>query len=425
MPEPEEQRVQQLVGHLFRHEAGKMAAVLTRLLGFGGLDLAEDIVQDTLLKAMSVWRFKGIPENPSAWLYTVAKRKAIDTLRQQQLHNLHHSEISVALKSEWTLAPTVNHLFLDNEIEDSQLRMIFACCHPSIPFEAQLALTLKTLCGLSVGEIANSFLTNEETITKRLYRAREKIREERISLEAPVPANLPGRLDAVLQSLYLLFNEGYNSSHPDQLIRHDLCAEAMRLCLLLVNNAMTRAPETSALLALMCFQASRADARLRDDGNIILLKDQDRSQWNKALIEKGKFYLEQAAEGERFTEYHIEAAIAGCHSRAASFAETAWDDIEHLYTLLLNMKDSPIIALNRAIAIRYSVSPAAGLEALLAINALSQHYLYHAALGDVYVELKEFEAARSCYALAKTLTPSMAEKKLLQLKIDTLTSTTV
>ena len=198
-----------------------MASVLTRLLGFNALDAAEDIVQDTLLQAMSTWKFKGIPENPSAWLYSVAKRKAIDAIRQHKIHEQHHSKINLALKSEWTLAPTVNNLFLENEIEDAQLRMIYACCHPSIPYESQLALTLKTLCGLSIAEIANSFLTNEETITKRLYRAREKIRIENITLEAPVPDHLPGRLDAVLHSLYLLFNEGYNSSHPDQLIRHD------------------------------------------------------------------------------------------------------------------------------------------------------------------------------------------------------------
>ena len=187
-----EQQVNQLVGHLFRHEAGKMAAVLTRLLGFNSLDLAEDIVQDTLLQAMSAWKYKGIPENPSAWLYTVAKRKAIDTIRQQRIQAHHHSQISIAIKSEWTLTPTVNNLFLKNEIEDSQLRMIFACCHPSIPYESQLALTLKTLCGLSISEIAHSFLANEETITKRLFRAREKIREENITLEAPVPCQSTG-----------------------------------------------------------------------------------------------------------------------------------------------------------------------------------------------------------------------------------------
>jgi RNA polymerase sigma factor (sigma-70 family) len=413
-----DQQVNNLIGHLFRHEAGKMAAVLTRLLGFNSLDLAEDIVQDTLLQAMSTWKFKGMPENPAAWLYTVAKRKAIDAIRQQKIHEQHHSEIGLALKSEWTLSPTVNQLFLSNEIEDSQLRMIFACCHPSIPYESQLALTLKTLCGLSIAEIANSFLTNTETITKRLYRAREKIREEKITLEAPVPANLPGRLDAVLHSLYLLFNEGYNSSHPDELIRHDLCAEAIRLCLLLVNNTITTVPKAKALLALMCFQASRAEARIHTDGSIILLKDQDRSLWSQPLIEKGKYYLENAAEGDTFTEYHIEAAIAGCHARAKSFNETDWGQIHQLYSILSAIRPSPIVELNKAIAIGYADSPVAGLAALQDIQDLQHHYLYHSAIGDFHAQLGNTEQARRSYDIALGLTASNAEKKLLQLKID-------
>jgi RNA polymerase sigma-70 factor (ECF subfamily) len=412
-----EQDVNQLVGHLFRHEAGKMAAVLTRLLGFNSLDLAEDIVQDTLLQAMSVWKFKGIPENPSAWLYTVAKRKAIDVIRKQKIHEQHHSEISLALKSEWTLSPTVNQLFLDNEIEDSQLRMIFACCHPAIPYDSQIALTLKTLCGLSIAEIANSFLTSEDTINKRLYRAREKIREENITLETPIPAMLPGRLDAVLHSLYLLFNEGYNSSHPDQLIRHDLCSEAMRLCLLVVNNRAIDAPKAKALLALMCFQASRAEARMHEDGSIILLKDQDRSRWSQPLIEKGKYYLEHAAEGNEFSEYHVEAAIAGCHARASSFNETDWHQIVELYSILADIKPGPIVELNRAIATGFATSPAAGLQALQNIHQLQHHYLYHSAMGDFYADLGNNKQARECYTKALILTTSNAEKKLLQKKL--------
>lgn len=412
-----EQDVHQLVGHLFRHEAGKMAAVLTRLLGFNALDLAEDIVQDTLLQAMSVWKFKGIPENPSAWLYTVAKRKAIDVIRKQKIHEQHHSEISLALKSEWTLSPTVNQLFLDNEIEDSQLRMIFACCHPSIPYDSQIALTLKTLCGLSIAEIANSFLTSDDTINKRLYRAREKIREENITLETPIPAMLPGRLDAVLHSLYLLFNEGYNSSHPDQLIRHDLCSEAMRLCLLVVNNRLIDAPKAKALLALMCFQASRAEARMHEDGSIVLLKDQDRSLWSQPLIEKGKYYLEHAAEGNEFSEYHLEAAIAGCHARASSFKETDWHQIVELYSILAEVKPGPIVELNRAIATGFARSPAAGLQALQNIHQLQHHYLYHSAMGDFYADVGDNKQACECYEKALILTTSNAEKKLLQKKL--------
>lgn len=419
-----EQRVNQLIGHLFRHEAGKMAAVLTRLLGFQSFDLAEDIVQDTLLKAMSTWKYKGIPENPSAWLYKVAKRKAIDTIRQKSLHAFHHAEISLALKSEWTLSPTINSFFLENEIEDSQLRMIFACCHPAIPYESQLALTLKTLCGLSIGEIANSFLTNDETITRRLYRAREKIREENISLEAPVPVEMPGRLDAVLQSLYLLFNEGYNSSHPDQLIRHDLCAEAMRLCLLLINNSLTNAPRAEALLALMCFQASREEARLDSDGSIRLLKDQDRSLWNQSLIEKGKYHLEHAAEGNEYSEYHVEAAIAGCHAAAPSFEATDWNSILDLYTILSHLKPGPIVELNKAIAIGYGQSSRQGLSALAEIHELDHHYLYHAAAGDFFADLRDIANARLSYQKALDLTSSNTEKKLLLLKIASLDSST-
>ena len=415
-----EQQVNQLIGHLFRHEAGKMASVLTRLLGFQSLDLAEDIVQDTLLKAMTTWKFKGIPENPAAWLYTVAKRKAIDAIRTQHIHEQHHSEIGYALRSEWTLSPTVSSFFLDNEIEDSQLRMIFACCHPSIPYESQIALTLKTLCGLSVAEIANSFITNEETIVKRLYRAREKIREEKISLEAPVPAAMPGRMDAVLHTLYLLFSEGYNSSHPDRLIRHELCEEAMRLCHLIVNNPLTATARARALLALMCFQASREEARLSEDGTVILLQDQDRTKWSQPLIEKGKLYLEQSAEGQEFSEYHIEAAIAGCHSASPSFRETKWNNIIELYAFLLRVKPGPIVELNRAIAIGYGHSPLAGLNALREITGLEGHYLYFAAIGDFYSELGEEENARLNYDKAVTLTMSNTEKKLLQTKLDRL-----
>jgi predicted RNA polymerase sigma factor len=298
------------------------------------------------------------------------------------------------------------------------LRMIFACCHPSIPYESQLALTLKTLCGLSIAEIANSFLTNTETITKRLYRAREKIREENITLEAPVPANLPGRLDAVLHSLYLLFNEGYNSSHPDHLIRHDLCEESMRLCLLLVNNQMTGIPKAKALLALMCFQASRAEARIHADGSIILLKDQDRSRWSQQLIEKGKYYLDYSAEGDAFSEYHIEAAIAACHAHAKSFDETDWGQIHRLYSVLAVIKPSPIIELNKAIALGYAKSPVEGLAALKKIEDLQHHYLYHAAIGDFHTEIGNAAQARMSYETAISLTPSNAEKKLLKSKLE-------
>jgi RNA polymerase sigma factor (sigma-70 family) len=412
-----ENEVNQLVGHLFRQEAGKMAAVLTRLLGFDHFERAEDIVQDTLLKALSVWKIKGVPENPSAWLHTVAKRKALDTLREHKLHSTIHTEISHALKSEWTLVPAVKQMFLENEIEDSQLRMMFACCHPSIPYDSQLALTLKTLCGLSVAEIAQNFLTNEETITKRLYRAREKIREEKINLEAIDPSTLKPRLDAVLHAIYLLFNEGYNSSHSDHLIRDELCEEAMRLCLLLTRNSLTNLPVTKALLALMCFQASRSESRLDGDGNIILLQHQDRSKWDQRLIDRGKFYLEKASEEEDISEYHLEAVIAGCHANAPSFKETDWSTILVVYNLLCNLKPGPITELNRAIAVGYADSRARGIEALKEVKGLDSNYIYHAALGDFYRDLKNNGLAEKSYHQAIVLTSSSKEKQLLQKKL--------
>jgi RNA polymerase sigma-70 factor (ECF subfamily) len=412
-----EQNVNQLVGHLFRHESGKMAAVLTRIVGIQNLDLAQDLVQDTLLKAINTWKIKGIPENPSAWLYTVAKRKAIDAIRQKKNHHEIESDLSKAFQSEWTLTPAVKHLFFDHEIEDSQLRMMFACCHPAIPYESQIALTLKTLCGLSISEIAHSFLTNDETITKRLYRAKEKIREEKIDLEIPSAATLTSRLETVLHSLYLLFTEGYNSSHPDQLIRHDLCEEAMRLCLLMTKNPLTDLPNTRALLAIMCYQASRADARLNSSGNIILLKHQDRKLWNRPLINKGNEYLNSSASGETLSEYHLEAAIAAIHAQASSFEETDWKRILGLYEILSSIKSDPFVEMNYAIVLGLSESPALGLEKLKSIEGLNQNSIYHAALGDFYQQTNNFKAAKIEYEQALALTKSKSEIELLHTKI--------
>jgi RNA polymerase sigma factor (sigma-70 family) len=411
-----EQNVHQLVSHLFRHEAGKMAAVLTRMVGLRELQLAEDLVQDTLLQALHVWKIKGIPENPTAWLYTVAKRKAIDVIRQRNTHAHIEAELAKAFRSEWTLAPTINRLF-DDEIEDSQLRMMFACCHPSIPYESQIALVLKTLCGLSISEIAHSFLTQDETITKRLYRAREKIRTEGIELEQISVATIANRQNTVLHALYLLFSEGYNSTHPDKLIRHDLCEEAMRLCLLLTKNKLTNSPDVNALLALMCLQASRADARLDEKGNIVLLQDQNRTLWNKALIEKGYEFLDKSGEGQNYSEYHLEAAIAATHAQAKTFEQTNWSHIVELYQILLTLKPDPIVELNLAIALSKAQSVKVGLQKLQSIKGLEQNSIYHAALGDFHAQLQQPEKAMLCYQKALPLTHLKAEQILLHAKM--------
>jgi RNA polymerase sigma factor (sigma-70 family) len=405
------------IDHLFRQESGKMVAILAKLLGLQNLEAAQDIAQDTLLQAMSSWRYAGIPANPPAWLMKVAKNKAIDFLRKEKRLQAITPSYARLLQSEYTLTATVNNLFLENEIEDSQLRMIFACCHPAIPVESQIALTLKTLCGLSNTEIAKAFLTTEETVAKRIYRAKEKIKSSGIALEVPVGDKMALRIDAVLKSVYLLFNEGYNSSHPDQLIREDLCSEAIRLCHLLTGQKSTNHPRVKALLSLLCFQASRLGARLDDKGNIIVLKYQDRNKWYRPLIQKGFDYLDAAAEPFEESPYHLEAAIASLHAAAPSFEKTDWKTIYNLYELLYKMQPNAVVALNKAIASAYAVSIVNALKELQQIKGLEHHHLYYASIGEMYFDLENRGTAKDFFNKALLLTSSAVEKKLLQQKI--------
>jgi RNA polymerase sigma factor (sigma-70 family) len=409
--------IHELTAHLFRHESGKMVAVLSRLVGLQNIEAAEDIVQDTLLQAMNTWGYNGIPDNPQGWLYRVAKNKAIDFLRREKRFKELSPQYAYLLHSEYSLAPTVNNLFLENEIQDSQLRMMFACCHPSIPEESQVAMALKTLCGLSTNEIAKAFLTTDETISKRIYRAKEKIKTEKIELEVPTSNELPVRLNTVLKSLYLLFNEGYNSSHPEQLIREDLCEEAMRLCLLLTQHSLTAYPRSKALLALMCFQSSRLNARLDDKGNIILLKYQQREKWSRQLIQKGFDYLDAAAEPFEVSTYHLEAAIASLHAAAPSFERTDWKSIYHIYEMLYQLQPNPVVAMNKAIASAYAISKQKALEELQQIKGLEHHHLYYASIAEMYFELEQRENAKLFFEKALKLTLSQIERQLLLDKI--------
>jgi RNA polymerase sigma-70 factor (ECF subfamily) len=346
----------------------------------------------------------------------VAKNKAIDHLRREKIFRTVQEGQARLLQSESTLHPAVESFFEEGEIIDSQLRMIFACCHPSIPVVSQIALALKTLCGLNGKEIAAAFLKDEDTIAKRIFRAKEKIRTEGIALDLPSSHQLPERLDAVLHCLYLLFNEGYNSSHPEQLIREDLCEEAMRLAYLLTQVPLTNLPRTNALLALFCFQASRLKARLDDGGNIILLKHQDRTKWYRPLIQKGFYFLEAATQKES-SVYHLEAAIAYLHAVAPSFEDTDWKAIYYLYGVLAGQHPTAIILLNKAIAASYAVGKEVALKELEAINGLENYYLYHTAIGEVYLELHQASIARQYYQKALSLTSSLAEQQLLQEKI--------
>jgi RNA polymerase sigma factor (sigma-70 family) len=420
-PLQQDAQIEQTVEHLFRHEWGKLVAVLTKLFGPQNLQMAEDVVQDTLLKAFDNWKINGVPQNPSAWLFTVARNKAVDVLRQQKRQLEFSKSITPLLQSEYTLVPMVKEIITTTNIDDDQLRMMLVCCHPSLSAEAQVSLILKTLCGFSVAEIAKAFVSSYDTIEKRLYRARQSFREHNVQFELPPAAELDKRLDNVLVAIYLLFNEGYTSTQHENLIRNDLITEAMRLCALICRNPAVTHTSAHALMALICFAASRNTARLDDDGNILLLKNQDRNKWNKALIEKGIFHLEASSVGESISKYHFEAGIAYEHAKANAYALTNWKNILHCYNLLQQYYPSPVVELNRAIVISELYGAAEGVKAIEAIGQLSslkKYYLLPATLGELHLQLQLYDKAKLYFADAIALTQSATEKKLLQQKID-------
>ncbi|HEY5825261.1 MAG TPA: sigma-70 family RNA polymerase sigma factor [Cyclobacteriaceae bacterium] len=423
MTSSENEQIRPVVDNLFRHEAGKLVSVLTRIFGPHNLELAEDVVQDTLIKAMDNWKFNGIPENPTGWLFTAARNKALDVIRRERYQKEFAAEVSALLKSEYTAVETVRQFVNENEIEDEQLRMMFVCCHPTIAEEAQIALTLKTLCGFSVAEIAKAFLTNEETITKRLYRARQQFREEKIAFVIPTNQELPQRLDNVLVAIYLIFNEGYNSTSHDSLIRDDLVEESLRLGKMIVDHAITRKPESLALLALLCCQSARLYSRLDKEGNLLTLKNQDRSLWNQNLVRQGKFYLQQASQGNNMSSYHMEAAIAYEHCIAKKYDDTNWERILQLYDWLYQRKNDALTALNRLIVYAEVYGPEQALkesEQIKDKGLLKNYYLYPAALGEWYSQVGDKEKAKKYFENAMLLTQSKPEKALLLQKISNL-----
>ena len=398
-----------------------MVAILTRLFGIHNWELAEDIVQDTLHQALKDWSQGPVPDNPSGWLMVVAKRKAINAVRRERLHRSFAKDMDAMLKSEWTTAYTMDQVFLEDEIMDSELRMIFTCCHSALPMEGQLALTLKTLCGFSVPEIAAAMLTTESNINERLYRAKEKIRNEEIPFTVPSGLHLLPRLDAVLLVIYLLFNEGYNSSGENAVIREDLCLEAMRLAMLLTEKPATNSYEpVYALLALLCFHTARFDARMDTNNSLIVLEEQDRAKWNKELINQGLQFLAQSTGGNRVTTYHLEAAIAAEHCLAPDFAATNWARIYNYYVELEKLKPSSVIRLNLAIAAGKKDGPKAALRLLHQLEknrALNNYYLLDASLGEFYHELGFYDKARACFLRAQELTRSAAIREVLGKKI--------
>jgi RNA polymerase sigma-70 factor (ECF subfamily) len=416
-----QKNVHQLVDHLFRHESGRMVAILTRLFGLHNLELAEDVVQDTLHQALKDWPFGSMPDNPAAWLMTVAKRKAINIVRREKFYRSFAGDMDALLKSEWTASYTLDQVFLEAEIADSQLRMIFTCCHPDLPVEAQIALTLKTLCGFSIAEIAAALLTTEGNINKRLYRAKEKIRNEGIDFSVPTGIHLRYRLDAVLLVIYLLFNEGYVSAGDNAAIRKDLCLEALRLAMLLTQQAPTNEyPPVYALIALLCFHSARLDARIDDNDGLVNLEDQDRKRWNPELIQQGMQFLSRSAVGATATAYHLEAAIAAEHCMAPDFAATNWQRIHEYYTALEKLKPTSVIRLNLAIVTGKKDGPEAAITLLHELEthkALENYYLLYVALGEFCFLAGRKTEAIDYFLQAKALTRSPAIRDVIDRKM--------
>ena len=405
----------QLIPHLFRTEYSRITAVLSRTFGFENLQVAEDIASETFLAAIESWPYKGIPENPAAWLYTVAKNKAKNHLKHHQIFT---EKIRINLGYPSPLAEEEQEIDLSKKnITDSQLQILFAICHPSIPVEAQISLALRILCGFGIDEIADAFLSNKETVTKRIYRAREKLRNEKVAISFPTKEEIENRLQTVLRTIYLLFSEGYYSERKDTVIRKELCLEAMKLNILLLQNQQTNTHSTNALMALMCFHASRIEARQDKNGELILYDEQDESLWDQELIEKGNYYLQRATTWKISSKYFIEASIAYWHTIKEDSREK-WESILQLYNYLLQIEYSPAAALNRTFAISKARSKKEALTEAKKLQLDKSHF-YFLLLAELYKGIDKTQVKpnlEKAFSLAKT----SAEKNVIRGKIDAL-----
>lgn len=404
--------VSRLTERLFREEAGRLVATLTRHFGVNHLQHAEDVVQEAHIRALRLWPESGVPKNPGAWLTQTAKNLALDVIRREKTFAEKEAAIVDAISR-----PTADADFEEDEIRDDRLRLLFVCCHPHLGQEAQVALALKTLGGFSVLEIARAFLTTEASIAKRLTRAKQRLRDDGIPFEIPGGAELSARLDAVMQTLYLLFNEGYKASGGERLVREELCFEAIRMMAFLVEHPACDVPRARALLALMLLNAARFETRSDLEGNLLPLDEQDRTKWNADLISRGIFHLSRSATGDAPGEYHLQAAIAACHCAARDFASTDWPQILAHYDQLLALTDSPVVALNRAVAVARVHGPRAGLDALTSQRDLHEYHLLHAVRGKLEAELGNVDAALAHFLVAENLAQLPSEKTFLARKI--------
>jgi RNA polymerase sigma factor (sigma-70 family) len=406
-------QIHQSVDHLFRHRAGQMIATLTRIFGITRLDQVEDAVQDAMARALRLWPYQGPPDNPTAWLIQVAKNRMLDQLRRDSRLTERTDEVEIPIDGEADAAFAC-------EIRDDQLRMIFTCCHPLIPEDGQIALTLKTVGGFSVSEIARAFLAKEPSVTKTITRAKQRLRDFDIKLEMPAPDKLPARLESALKIIYLMFNEGYSALEGEELVRTDLCHEAIRLCELLAEHPVTGAPKVHALGALLLFQGARLAARCDAAGELLLLSEQDRSLWDRAMIGRGLRHLRKSASGDEISDYHLEAEIAACHALAQSFEDTDWPRVLECYEELLSRKPSPVVALNRIVALAKVDGVEAGLAELNKLSedrTLRNYCPFYATQGELLREAGKKSEAIDSYEKALGLTSSEPVRRFLLKRI--------
>jgi len=397
-----------------------MIAALTRVFGVHNLALAEDVVQEAFCRAVEVWRLRGVPENPPAWLMATAKNLALDTLRRRRTARTYAPELGRLLDSEWTRASVVEELFAAGAIKDDLLRMMFSCCHPRLREEAQVALVLHILCGFSVGETAAAFVISRPAMEKRIARAKKILAASKKLFDVTAGPEFLARLPAVHSALYLLFNEGYHGASAETAVRAELCREAVRLVKVLIAHPRGATSATYALAALMSLHAARLPARVDEEGNLVALSDQDRCQWDRALISEGLKFLELSASGGNFTEFHIEAAIAAIHARAPDAAETDWKTIVSLYDALMEARPSPIVALNRAIAIAQNEGPDRGLVAINSIadkDRLATYPFYPAAIGELELRRGRPDAARRHFRTARSLARNAMERQFFNRRV--------
>lgn len=404
VPPPRDTTPSGLVEHFFRHETGRLHGALLRMMGVHNLQLAEDVAQEAMLRALHAWSMGGVPANPSAWITRVAMNLGRDAMRHRRMAA--GKETAIITHHEVVLATPAVAVGAAHEIRDDALRLMFVCCHPSIAADAQVILALKVMCGFSTGEIARAFLSSEAAIEKQLTRTKQRIADAAIGFEIPEGEDLAPRLDGVLAAVYLLFNEGYKASAGDQLLREDLCREAIRLVTVLLSHPAGDTPRAHALLALMLLTAARFPSRLDEQGALLRLDDQDRAKWDQALIARGLHHLGLAARGEALSEYHLQAGIAAIHCTAADYASTDWARILAHYDELLRLKPSPIVGLNRAVAVAHLHGARAGLEAIDALpqrEKLENHYLLHAVRGELHWRLRDDGAAAASFRRALAL----------------------